>query len=207
MKEKFPTIKAGYIFNKFKGNKKIVFLSKKTVEIDYPCRLDAMAINPAAVCYNDSMVFTPGEVVISVKKYIHVKVKVLKENGGILKISNKTKRKVLVKHAYLLMCKALNVNPSLEITVIDKDIPKHCGFGSSSSTIASVAAAINELYNCPIDNKDLIKYLASNHGEEISDDDEDNLKVVQCIGGGATNGLTNEGIIVIAGKSTTIITD
>ena len=57
VKEKFPTIKAGYIFNKFKGNKKIVFLSKKTVEIDYPCRLDAMAINPAAVCYNDSMVF------------------------------------------------------------------------------------------------------------------------------------------------------
>lgn len=204
MKEKFPTIKAGYIFNEFKSNKKVVFLSKKTVEIDYPCRLDAMAINPAAVCYNDSMVFTPGEVVISVKKYIHVKVKVLKENGGILKISNKTKRKVLVKHAYLLMCKALNVNPSLEITVIDKDIPKHCGFGSSSSTIASVAAAINELYNCPIYNKDLIKYLASNHGEEISDDDEDNLKVVQCIGGGATNGLTDEGIIVIAGKSTTI---
>ena len=30
------------------------------------------------------------------------------------------------------------------------------------------------------------------------------MKVVQCIGGGATNGLTEEGIIIIAGKSTTI---
>ena len=102
------------------------------------------------------------------------------------------------------MCSALNVSPSLEITVDDNNIPKHCGFGSSSSTISAVSAAINELYGCPIKNVDLIKYLASNHGEEISDDDHENLKVVQCIGGGATNGLTEEGIIIIAGKSTVI---
>lgn len=50
----------------------------------------------------------------------------------------------------------------------------------------------------------MIKYLASNHGEEITDSDENNLKVVQCIGGGATNGLTDEGILIIAGKSTVI---
>ena len=102
------------------------------------------------------------------------------------------------------MCNALNVFPSLDIDVDDNDIPKHCGFGSSSSTISAVASAINELYSCPINDKDLIKYLASNHGEEISDNDEENLKVVQCIGGGATNGLTEEGIIIIAGKSTAI---
>ncbi len=204
MKKVFPTIKAGYIFNEFKGTIKDVVLNKSKIEIDYPCRLDAMAINPAAVCYNDAMVFTPGEVVVSLKRFIHVKINVISSDGGVINISNKTKRKVLVRHSYLLMCKALNVNPSLDIEVIDKDIPKHCGFGSSSSTIASVAAAINELYGCPIDNKDLIKYLASNHGEEISDDDTENLKVVQCIGGGATNGLTDEGIIIIAGKSTTI---
>jgi len=205
MKDKFPIIKAGFIFNEFKGRiTKEVVLTKNNVQINYPCRLDAMAINPAAVCYNDTMVFTPGEVVVSLEKFINVKVKVLNTDGGILKISDNTRRKVLVKHAYLLMCKALSVHPSLEIEVIDKDIPKHCGFGSSSSTIASVAAAINELYDSPIDNKDLIKYLASNHGEEIDDSDSDNLKVVQCIGGGATNGLTDEGIIIIAGRSTTI---
>ena len=203
--EKFPIIKAGYIFNQFKGIKKSnSVLVKEEIEINYPCRLDAMAINPAAVCYNDSMVFTPGEVVVSLKKYIKVKIKVQSETGGILTISSNTKRKVLVKHSYLLMCSALGVNPSLDIEVDDNDIPKHCGFGSSSSTIAAVAAAINELYSCPISNSDLIKYLASNHGEEIDDHDEDNLKVVQCIGGGATNGLTDEGIIIIAGQSTTI---
>ena len=203
--QSFPIINAGYIFNKYKKNngvpKKIV---NNYIDINYPCRLDAMAINPSAVCYNSDMIFTPGEVVISINKYINVKIKLKSEQGGKLVISNFTKRKVLVKHAYLLMCDALNVNPSLEICVDDKDIPKHCGFGSSSSTITAVAVAINELYGCPITNSDLIKYLASNHGEEINDEDTEHLKVVQCIGGGATNGLTEEGVIIIAGKSTTI---
>lgn len=204
-KKKFPIFKAGVIFNEFvpKSNKPIA-PKKEIIEIKYPCRLDAMAINPAAVCYNDSMIFTPGEVVVSLKKFIKVKITLKTENGGKINISKRTKRKVLVKHSYLLMCKALNISPSLDIDVDDNDIPKHCGFGSSSSTIAAVASAINELYSCPIADKDLIKYLASNHGEEISDEDEENLKAVQCIGGGATNGLTEEGIIVIAGKSTTI---
>lgn len=204
-KLKFPIIKVGYIFNKLNAKVNIpIILNKQEVEIEYPCRLDAMAINPAAVCYNDSMVFTPGEVVISLKKFIKVKITVKSESGGQINISKRTKRKVLVKHSYLLMCKALNISPSLDIDVDDNDIPKHCGFGSSSSTISAVASAINELYSCPINDKDLIKYLASNHGEEISDNDEENLKVVQCIGGGATNGLTEEGIIIIAGKSTAI---
>lgn len=110
--EKFPIIKAGYIFNRFNAKVNMpVILNKQEVEIEYPCRLDAMAINPAAVCYNDSMVFTPGEVVISLKKFIKVKITVKNESGGQINISNRTKRKVLVKHSYLLMCNALNVFP------------------------------------------------------------------------------------------------
>lgn len=203
--KRFPIIKAGYIFNKF--SKKIdndLKIKYNSIDINYPCRLDAMAINPAAVTYNDEMIFTPGEVVISVEKYIKVKVRVIDEHGGNLVISNTTKRKVLVKHAYLLMCEALKVNPSLEVSVDDNEIPKHSGFGSSSSTISAVSVAINEIYGNPIQLKDLIKYLASNHAEEVSDDNENELKVVQCIGGGATNGQTDEGIIIISGKSCTI---
>ena len=204
MEERFPIIKAGFIFNKFSKRIDKPLLVKESVTINYPCRLDAMAINPAAVCYNDSMIFTPGEVVFSLAKFIKVKIEVTAPDGGKLEISKRTKRKVLAKHSYLLMCAAMGVNPSVKIDVNDSDIPKHCGFGSSSSTIAAVAAAMNELYGCPIDNKDLIKYLASNHGEEVSNDNPDDLKVVQCIGGGATNGLTDEGIIIISGRSTAI---
>lgn len=186
--EKFPIIKAGFIFNEFKGEIDLLkkHIIKNIIELNYPCRLDAMAINPAAVCYNDSMVFTPGEVTISIEQFINVKIKVLSSTGGKLEISDNTRRKVLVKHSYLLICKALNINPSLYIDVDDSQILKHCGFGSSSSTITAVAASINELYGCPIKNYDLIKYLASNHAEEVSDTDLDNLKVVQSIGGGAT---------------------
>ena len=202
--DKFITFNANHIFNKFEGNiKKDYSLKYLEVEINYPCRLDAMAINPAAVCYNDNKIFTPGEVVISTKKYINVKVKKIEDKEELV-ISDNTRRKVLAKHAYYLMKDVLNFSDSLYIDVNDDDIPKHTGFGSSSSTIAAVAASINEMYGCPIDNNDLIKYLASNHGEEVSDQDEDNLKLVQCIGGGATNGLTKEGIIIIAGHATSI---
>ena len=205
MEKRFPIVEAGYVFNGYiESKQKNIELKYNSLEIKYPCRLDAMAINPAAVTYNDSMVFTPGEVVISVEKYIKVKISVISDKGGNLIISDSTRRKVLVKHSYLLMCKALNINPSLKISVEDDEIPKHCGFGSSSSTIAAVAVAINELYGKPIIEKNLIKYLASNHGEEISDDNTEKLKVVQCIGGGATNGQTEEGIIIISGKACTI---
>ena len=137
------------------------------------------------------------------EKFIKVKIEIIAKDGGNIEFSNRTKRKVLAKHSYLLMCDALKVSPSIKIDINDNGIPKHCGMGSSSSTIAAVAAAINELYGCPIDNQDLIKYLASNHGEEVSNDNPDSLKVVQCIGGGATNGLSDEGIIIISGRAGT----
>ena len=201
---KFPKYRYDYIFNSYNGKElKETKLLKDGLIIKYPCRLDAMAINPAAVCYNDSMVFTPGEVVISTKKYIIVTIKRVDGENELL-ISKTTKRKVLVKHAFYLMKTVLNFKESFFIDVNDDGIPKHCGFGSSSSTITAVASSINELYGCPISNDDLIKYLASNHGEEISDYDENNLKMVQCIGGGATNGLVQSGIIIIAGNATTI---
>lgn len=205
MIDRFPTFKAGHIFNKYPNTiEENLKLKYNKINIEYPCRMDAMAINPAAVCYNNDLIFTPGEVVISLNIKIKVDIQITSEIGGILEVSDRTQRKVLIKHAYRIMTKILKVNPSLKIDVDSSKIVKHCGFGSSSSTITAVAVAINELYGCPISNKDLIKFMASNHGEEISDENEDELKMVQCIGGGATNGLTEEGIIIIAGKATTI---
>lgn len=205
MIERFPTFKAGDILNQYPHTlEKEIVLKYHKIRLEYPCRMDAMAINPSAVCYNDDFIFTPGEVVISVNKKIKVTIEVISETGGVLEISERTQRKVLTKHAYQIMTKTLGVMPSLKIDVDASDIIKHCGFGSSSSTISAVSAGINELYGCPIPNPELIKFLASNHGEEIEDENEEELKMVQCIGGGATNGLTKEGIIIIAGKATAI---
>lgn len=205
MIDRFPTFKAGHIFNKYPYTiDENLKLKYDKINLEYPCRMDAMAINPAAVCYNDDLIFTPGEVVVSLNRKIRVSVEIISEIGGLLEISERTQRKVLIKHAYKIMSTTLKVNPSVRIDVDSSEVIKHCGFGSSSSTIAAVASAINELYGCPIPNKELIKFLASNHGEEITDENEEDLKLVQCIGGGATNGLTEEGIIIIAGKATSI---
>ena len=205
MVDRFPTFKAGYIFKKYPYTlDENLQLKYDKIDLEYPCRMDAMAINPAAVCYNDNLIFTPGEVVVSLNRKIKVSVEIISEIGGLLEISDRTQRKVLIKHAYKIMCTTLKVNPSVRIDVDSSEVIKHCGFGSSSSTIAAVASAINELYGCPVPNKELIKFLASNHGEEITDENEEKLKLVQCIGGGATNGLTEEGIIIIAGKATSI---
>lgn len=204
----FPIFKAGTILNDVGWKKDIkAELKYKYVKIFYPCRLDAMAINPAAVVYNDELKFTPGEVVVSINMGVFVTIKVKdmqEENYNKLDISKTTKRKVLVRHAHGLMKNIFKNLPNMEIDVDSSQILKHCGFGSSSSTITAVCSAINELFGHPVKNSLLIKYTASNHGEEITDDNENDLKSVQCIGGGATGGLTNAGIIIIAGESTTI---
>ena len=205
MVDRFPVFEAGHIFSECPNKiEKKLELKYDKIKLEYPCRIDAMAIDPSAVCYNKDLIFTPGEVVISINRKIKVSIEVISENGGLIEISERTKRKVLIKHAYKIMCKTLKVEPSIKIDVDASEIIKHCGFGSSSSTIAAVSAALNELYDCPISNKNLIKFLASNHGEEVDDQNEEMLKMVQCIGGGATNGLTEEGIIIIAGRATTI---
>lgn len=174
------------------------------ISVQYPYRLDAMAINPAAVAYNEDLVFNPGEVTISINKFIKTNLSLLDSEKGVLVISKRTRRKVLVKHAYYLITKLLGVSPSLSIDVDDSDVLKHCGFGSSSCIISSVAASINELYGNPIPALDLIKYLASNHGEEVCDSNENELKAVQSIGGGASGGLLPHGILIIAGHATPI---
>ena len=71
MIDRFPTFKAGHIFNKYPHiideNLKLKY---DKINLEYPCRMDAMAINPAAVCYNDNLIFTPGEVVVSLNRKI-----------------------------------------------------------------------------------------------------------------------------------------
>ena len=128
MIDRFPTFKAGHIFNKYPHiideNLKLKY---DKINLEYPCRMDAMAINPAAVCYNDNLIFTPGEVVVSLNRKIKVSVEIISETGGLLEISDRTQRKVLIKHAYKIMCTTLKVNPFVAPP------PMHCtNFNSSS---------------------------------------------------------------------------
>lgn len=200
MKTDFKPYLVGTVHNPLKLRKKYkpVFDS---VEIDFPSRLNAMAIDPSKITENRNMVYTPGEIVFSISLFKTIKVSKNKKKE--ILISDITKRKVLVKHAALIMQKALNDDSGLTIEVDNQNEIRHAGLGSSSSVIAGVAAAINELYGNPISDSDLVKYVAQNHGEEI-DGKDDYLNPVQCIGGSAVSGIMDGGLFVIAGESEVI---
>jgi len=201
----FPTFKAGSIRNNFDWKLTCkVSLKHNSVSVKYPTRLNADALDLSNFVPNEKHIYPIGEILISINKFINVTTKYLGNNDGILDISKTTKRKVLVSHAYKLMCIALDILPSLHIDVNDDEVLKHCGFGSTGAIISAVCCSINELYGNPMKGLDIIKYVMSNYGEEISDDDFENLIVVPSFGGSIATGIAKGGIMVIAGMGVPI---
>jgi predicted sugar kinase len=199
-----PQIKIGYIHNSFDG--KLVHnvaLKHNSVSIKYPTRLNADGLDLSNFVQNKKRIYPVGEILVSINKFINVATKYLGNNDGILDISKSTKRKVLVNHAYKLMCTALNISPSLHININDDEVLKHCGLGSTGAIIGAVCCSINELYGKPMKDLDIIKYVMSNYGEEI-DDDSENLIVIPSMGGSIATGMAKGGIMVIAGNGVPI---
>lgn len=205
MSRSFPVFPVGTLFRPFSGKVgKLSDPADTVVEVDYPHRLNGMTIDSAGIALEGKTSFPAGEICFSIDKFVHVKLKTANKLGLI--IDKTTERKSIVKHACLIMSKALNVRPDFNISVtLDDGIKKHSGFGSSGAIIGAVCVAINELYGNPVEKLDLIKYMADNYGEEVSDDDEDNLKLVQCVGGSVGNGLTDGAITIMTGNATPIV--
>lgn len=173
------------------------------IVIRYPARLEAMALDPAKIATNDSLVYTAGQIDVCVGLYKTVTVSVDEMKPSEIVITPTTGRRALVLHAARMMQKALGIQGELTIDVRDEAGMRHCGLGSSSGTIATVASAINELYGHPVTAHDLSLYCAQNHGEEI-DGNDNILTAVQCIGGSVVCGNYSGGIIVLAGEATPI---
>lgn len=200
MKTDFQPFKIGSLFNPLKSNISVEPKFEKVV-VNFPSRLNAMAIDPSKIAENNNMVFSPGEVVFSVNIPKIVSVKKRKDKKII--ISKRTQRSTLVKHAVIMMQKALKVDDGYEIDVNNQDEFRHSGLGSSSSLIAAVGVAIHELYENPIPKNLLLKYFAQNHGEEIENSNT-HLIPVQCIGGSAASGIYNGSAIILAGESVVV---
>jgi len=201
-KNNFKPYKVGTVFNKLEqiiaNNIKPVF---KSIEIKYPSRLNAMALDPSKIASNDNLHYSPGEIIFKVKIYKKVKVSVI-PNSEII-ISNGSNRKSLIMHSAILMRKALKVKHGFFIDVDNQNEIRHAGLGSSSGLISAVACAINETYGNPIKTDNLLKYLAQNHGEETGNDNF--LSPVQCIGGSAAAGLYDGALIILAGENKVIL--
>lgn len=175
-----------------------------SISVDYPSRLEAMALDPGKIADNNNLVYEAGQIDFSVGIYKHIAVSTEGEPGTI-NITDGTPRQSLVRHAAMIMMEGLGVNDGLKIDVQDAVDLRHCGLGSSSSLIAGTAAAINELYGLPVAALDLVRYCAQNHGEEI-DNNPEKLVPVQCIGGSAVCGHFKGGLIVLSGQATPVFT-
>jgi predicted sugar kinase len=173
----------------------------ETVSVQYPSRLEAMALDPSQIALRADMKYPAGQVDICVDATRTIEVTAVERDG--ITITGDSQKMSLIRHAALLMKQALGYQGGFDITVPSDTIPRHCGFGSSSSMIAAVSAAINELFNRPISPLDLARYCAQNHGEEI-DSRPDQLTPVQCIGGSAITGMFEGSLFIIAGESTPI---
>lgn len=202
MGKKPQVINVGDVLVKFKRPVSEPPLRKITIE--YPSRLDAACTDPGklySIKPKDN-IFPTGQINFCVNICKKITVKPRKDDAII--VTGNYSRIALVKHATILMQKALDITTGFSIDInTDLDL-RHCGLGSSASAIQGVGAAINELYNNPIKPMDLVRYLAGNHAEEI-DGDNEHLVFVQSVGGSGICGHYNGGLIIMTGKAVPII--
>lgn len=202
-KTDFKPFKVGTVFNQLILKRNNSSPKGNEITIKYPSRLEAMALDPSKIADNNNLKYSAGQINFTVGIYKTVTARIISESDDI--ISNDTKRTPLVKHSIELMRKAIGFKENIYINVKEELSLRHCGLGSSSGLIASVACAINELYGKPISDKLMIRYLAQNHGEEI-DGTDDYIKPVQCLGGSAACGTYEGGLFILAGENTVIKT-
>lgn len=198
----FAAIAVGSVIGVPVPERPVVLIPGAKVAIRYPARLEAMALDPSKVAEREDRIYSAGQIDFTVAIFKHLRVQATTGNGEIM-LSDRTQRPSLVRHAALLMQRALRISDTLSIDVTDDVSLRHCGLGSSSGTIAAVASAINELYGNPLSARQLTQYCAQNHGEEI-DGDDTRLVPVQCLGGSAVSGNYPGGLIILAGRATPI---
>ena len=203
----YPCFRADEIINEYEGKKLDVEIVPQhtRVKIAFPTRLNIMVLDQTKIAPNERMIFPAGEILISVKLFIHVTVEYLGNDNGDIVICDNVRRKVLVNRAYHLMAHILGRTPSIAIDVDDREVMKQSGLGTTGATLGAICAAINELYGNPADRLDLAGYLAANYGEEIDDVNPDELQCMPCFGGSFDGGFFEGSVQIIAGQAVPIM--
>src|SRR3989338_11148615 len=201
---KLEIFKAGKIFNPPKGISGKPILNHENVKVIVPARLNTMCFDLKTLTKpKKKFIYNAGEFAFSVDVNTYAKLKIKKSEDGFVVISKNTKRKSIVKHAALIMKKALNIKDTFFVEANNVYDYPHSGLGSSSSLISAVCIAINEAYNKPLNPRELTLFIAQNHGEEIESEDE-RLIHVQCNGGSPSVALYGGGMQIIVGESNMI---
>jgi len=192
----------GTIFNPLHKKSIQIKSTHKKVIVKVPARINAMIFDPSSLANPEKKwVYTAGELLFSTKLYTTATITKTKNESII--ISKGTKRKSIVLHTARIIRKTLGTKDGLIIKVNTKNKLVHCGFGSSAAIQIAVAIGINELYGKPLTQKELMRFLAQNYGEEI-EQNNNKLIHVQSNGGGLAAALYGGGMIVLSGESVII---
>lgn len=200
----FQPIPVGSVLDAPEVYRPVTLIPDNKITIHYPARLEAMALDPSQIAEREDRIYRAGQINFIVSVFKHVSIQVIEGEGKIV-ISDRTPRPALVRHAAIMMQKVLGFNESIAIDVVEDLSLRHCGLGSSSGSVASVASAINELFSCPLDAASLSRLCTQNHGEEV-DSDPSKITPVQCLGGSVIGGNYEGGLMIVAGRATPIFT-
>ncbi|HSX43599.1 MAG TPA: hypothetical protein VLF59_05970 [Candidatus Saccharimonadales bacterium] len=170
------------------------------VQIDYPARLSAMLLDPSRVTSDIDSIYPAGQLMFSAG--IHTNITARLTESGEITVTKTTPRAGMVRHAGLLVQKALGFTEGVELDVQEVNF-RHSGLGTSGATLAGSMAAVNELFGKPIHPLTLARHSVHNYGEEI-DGDDSQLVHVKSIGGSALCGAIEGGLIITAGEAVPI---
>jgi len=200
MNNNVSLFKAGTILNNFKGeiNTSKNKLLYKNINLNFPTRLAPMSIDDTVLSINNKHTYSAGGIVVSIDNPIKISTKYLDDKNGVLYIDKETKNPAVINHGYRIMCKVLNISPSLSISIDDSKVPRHSGFASNGASLGAVCSSINELYGNPIQNIDLLRFLVTNYGEQYDEGDSEILSKNICVGGCLSTGFYKDGIQVLS---------
>ncbi len=122
----------------------------RSINLLYPYRLNAMALDPSKIAVSEDYIYSPGEIVFSLGLFR--KINITYREDSTVEIKTDSGRSQLILHAVELMRSALRIKNGFNIEVNAGHEYKHTGFGSSSTLIAGIAVGINELYGLPIES-------------------------------------------------------
>lgn len=143
-----------------------------------------------------------GSVAFGARVFTTIRAEV-RGSRGVITVGPEVPRHSIVRHAALIVQKALNVNDGILVTGGSGPEQRHMGLGSSPCLQIATACAVHELYGAPIPRAQLIRYLVRNYGEEIAGQ-ESLLMPVQSMGAAAAIALAPAGMVVVAGLATVI---
>lgn len=175
MIQTFNDFRPGTLYNNpVQDRKLLVYPRFKKIIIDYPSRINAMAIDPSKISWEDNTKkYFSWEVVFSVCEYIRISIEV----GNTLEF--KWSRIPLIKQV-------LWFSENYKISVENNDEIKHIGLWTSSRLISWIITAMNYIYNNVLSEIEVIQLASQNHWEE-KQNDLDELKHVQSIGWSASS--------------------